>query len=679
MRTRSAAMAAAYIHALMEHFAPASPAGRAIASWLRHNARGLGVDFEAAVTAGPRRRAPKTDKPLPRRAWSRLHGAIGRAAVAEGNDACADNLAAFIASVGLDAVEAALFSFVFHTDRDRLFARLCSAVVDAERLDSLSLAGIALGQPAVELWSRLTRGPLRQLNLIDIAGRDGDKFNYFVPYRIVDALSPPSAGREDVEARLIGVRLATPLAADDFAHMARERDFAIRLLRGALQSRQSGINILLHGAPGTGKTEFCKMITAAAGGALFAVGEADEEGEEPNRFERLEALRLAERLGSRRSFTVLLFDEMDDLLQGGASALIDGTWVRRAGSKLFLNRLLEGNRTPILWTVNAIDEFDPALLRRMSFVFEMRALPLPARQRLWAARTRERGLALSDVQASDLARHHNVAPSFIATAADAVALANGGAEDLAFVVGANSRASRGAGNGALLNARFEPALTNADSDLVRLERALARRDTPRDVSLCLYGPPGTGKSAFARHLAAAMGLDVLVKRGSDLLSKWIGETEQRIAAAFAEARQDGRVLIIDEAETFLRSRAGAERSWEMSMVNELLVAMETHPLPFVCTTNHLDSVDAAALRRFSFKVKFDFMTPQQSRQAYERFFARAAPAALAEITALTPGDLAAVAKKLRVLDAARASDGAILEMLEQEVAVKNLPARRIGF
>jgi transitional endoplasmic reticulum ATPase len=679
MSTRSAAMVAAYIHALMEHFPPASPGGRAIASWLRHNARGLGIDWDALMRAMRVRTPARSEMPLPARAWQALMRAMAQASIPGEYDAATENVDAFVHSLGLDAIESDLFRFVFQTHRDKSFNVLCGTIIDALRVDSLTLASLALRQPASELWSRLSRGPLRHLRLIDADKRGIEKFIYFVPDRIGDALLPPSNGGADIEARLIGTRLATALDSGDFAHMMRERDFAVRLLHGTLQVRQTGINILLHGAPGTGKTEFCKMVATAAGGCLFAVGEADENGEEPNRYERLEALRLAERLGSQRPGTVLLFDEMDDLLQGGGSAYIDGTWVRRAGSKLFLNRLLESNRVPILWAVNAIDEFDPALLRRMSFVFEMRSLPLPARRRLWEARTRERGLSLSGAQVAALARQYKVAPSFIATATDAVGLAKGSPDDLEFVVDTNSRPGRAAAPETPSAGRFEPALTNADSDLVRIERALTRRDAPRDVSLCCYGPPGTGKSAFARHLAAAMGLDVLVKRGSDLLSKWIGETEERIAAAFAEAKQDGRVLIIDEAESFLWSRAGAERSWEVSMVNELLVAMEKHTMPFICTTNHLDSIDKAALRRFSFKVKFDFMTPEQSRQAYERFFGRAAPAALKELAALTPGDLAVVAKKLWVLDSAHASDAEILEMLEHEVAVKNLPARRIGF
>jgi SpoVK/Ycf46/Vps4 family AAA+-type ATPase len=261
-----------------------------------------------------------------------------------------------------------------------------------------------------------------------------------------------------------------------------------------------------------------------------------------------------------------------------------------------------------------------------------------------------------------------------------VAAAGGTAEEIDFAVSALARPVMGRLRSAEAPAPagFAPELTNADTDLGALQAALARTGAPRDVTLCFYGPPGTGKSAFARRLADGMGLDLLVKRGSDLLSKWVGDTERLIAEAFEEALKEERFLIIDEAEAFLWSRAAAGKSWEVSMVNELLVCMESHPLPFACTTNHLEQIDAAALRRFAFKVKFDYMTAVQTAAAYRRFFDRVPPPVLHEFTALTPGDFAAVARKLHHLGDEARTDGALLRLLEQEMAVKNLP-RRIGF
>ena len=68
------------------------------------------------------------------------------------------------------------------------------------------------------------------------------------------------------------------------------------------------------------------------------------------------------------------------------------------------------------------------------------------------------------------------------------------------------------------------------------------------------------------------------KRASDLLSMWVGDTEQRIAAAFAEAHDAGHFLVFDEADSLLADRRFAERTWEVSQVNEMLAWMEHHPL-----------------------------------------------------------------------------------------------------
>jgi ATP-dependent 26S proteasome regulatory subunit len=671
----------------MDAFAPATPAGRRLAEWLRDNQDAVGIDFDAATRmrtrtrTGRRGRPVATDRPLSEPRWSRLQAAVTAVSEADsaGKDVVASNVASFARAVGLDEVEFDLFRFVMQSERDSGFWNLCAGIVGTRRVDSLGLAALALRRPHGELWQSLCRGPLRNLHLVELADDRPGRFALSVPYRISQAMLPPNDGLGDIEQRLIGPSQSTQLCLGDFEHIARERDFIVRLLRGTLAERRSGVNLLFYGPPGTGKTEFCRVIARQLGCDLFAVGEVDEDGNEPLRRERLDALRLADKLATPRNNALLLFDEMEDILEHGDRSTSGPQQVRRAGSKVFFNRLLEQNRVPVLWTANAIDEFDPAFLRRMTFALEMKALSTKGRARLWEGLAQRQGLTLPAGQASALAQRYNVAPSLMTGAVQAVATARGNTDEIDFVVTTLAKPVCGARvRQASAAAHYSAELINADSDLAALETAVARQNAARDFSLCLYGPPGTGKSAFARHLAAAMGLDPLVKRGSDLLSKYIGETEQRIAAAFAEARMDARFLIIDEAEGFLWQRGGASRSWEVSMVNELLVAMESHPLPFACTTNHLEFIDPAALRRFSFKVKFGFLTPAQTALAWRRYFATEPPKALCELIALTPGDFAAVARKLRVLGAT-AGGPETLRLLEQEVAVKNLPGRRIGF
>jgi SpoVK/Ycf46/Vps4 family AAA+-type ATPase len=206
---------------------------------------------------------------------------------------------------------------------------------------------------------------------------------------------------------------------------------------------------------------------------------------------------------------------------------------------------------------------------------------------------------------------------------------------------------------------------------------MAAAGSPADVSLLLTGPPGTGKTALARHLADRLDRPLAVKRASDLLSCWVGGTEANIAAAFAEARESGAVLLFDEVDSLLLDRAEAKAAWEVSQVNELLTWMDSHPLPFVAATNFARRLDPAALRRFVFKVELKALSPALAERAFVRFFGGAAPAGLERIAGLTPGDFAVVARQLR--GRADASAGEILALLEAEARAKPEPSQAIGF
>jgi SpoVK/Ycf46/Vps4 family AAA+-type ATPase len=113
-------------------------------------------------------------------------------------------------------------------------------------------------------------------------------------------------------------------------------------------------------------------------------------------------------------------------------------------------------------------------------------------------------------------------------------------------------------------------------------------------------------------------MPLLSKKASDLLSPYVGLTEKNIAACFEKAIEQEALLLIDEADSFLQSRSSAAHSWEITAVNEMLTQMESHPLPFVCTTNLINILDEAAFRRFTLKMKFDYLTPAQLNDACQR-------------------------------------------------------------
>ncbi|MBI3147471.1 MAG: AAA family ATPase [Betaproteobacteria bacterium] len=589
--------------------------------------------------------------------------------------------------LALDPVEQAILEFRLAADSDPLWSILscrawqmippsrvlsCALAIDEQRIqEALAPEGMLFRSGVVEERRRkeLFLDCISVIDsLVDLANKPGDDVLRVFRSRIAAAPAPV-------------------LAAQNYPHLAREIAVLKAYFGAALRDRRRGVNVLLYGEPGTGKTEFARMIAREAGSALFEVAVLTRWGAPLESPQRLRAFRLAQALLERAGAHLLFFDEVDEVFRPAEASPEE--MGKRSDLKGFFINQLETNPVPAIWVCNNVWSMDRALRRRFDFVLRMDAPPRCVRRQVLDNELA--GLAISDTWKSRFAEHEQLVPALVAKAAKIAhaALAEWpGAEleaALSTTIG-NSLQALGLPREPRVQARsvttYRPEALNCDCDIAGMAETLQRAQSGR---LCFYGPPGTGKTAFAQHLAQTMDRPLLVRRASDLLSKWVGENEHNAAAMFAEAREEKAILLLDEADSFLQQRGNAQRSWEVTLVNEMLTQMENFEGVFLASTNLIEQFDLASLRRFDCKIRFDYLRPEQ---AWLLFQDTAETLGLDRIVAvrdrvlrlgpLTPGDFALVIRQARLRPVSDLED-LIGRLRAEQAARPDVRRATIGF
>jgi ATP-dependent 26S proteasome regulatory subunit len=122
----------------------------------------------------------------------------------------------------------------------------------------------------------------------------------------------------------------------------------------------------------------------------------------------------------------------------------------------------------------------------------------------------------------------------------------------------------------------------------------------------LSGPPGTGKTMIAGLVAQELGLDLYQADLSKIVSKYIGETEQRLAELFDAAEHGQAIILFDEADSLFGKRTDVRSSndrYANLETNYLLQRLEAFDGICVLTTNHESAIDPAFLRRLSIHIR----------------------------------------------------------------------------
>ena len=592
------------------------------------------------------------------------------------------------ALLGLDELHAAILTFAALS---RQHSSLCE-LVDSIRPSSIDavakMLSIALKIRDVDIGTMLRpNGLLRASRIVSIEQSDiGRGIRLVIPSELCAALFSPADNIQMLMSAFLENAPPPQLKADAFSHLAQETALLTAYLSNACASGAPGVNILIYGSPGTGKTEYVRWLASHQGKPLYQVKAVDDQGDAISGLNRLAFFQLSQRY-LQKSDALMLFDEIEDVFPSS-----DNPFLSRnpAAGKMFINGLLESNPIPSIWISNEVSHIDKAYLRRFDFSFEMGIPPIAIRRGI--LHNYLRGQPISDEVINALAQQEQLSPAQIEKAAKILRLSRTKAEHreaTLLLVIENSRALLGQEKTdalpSLAECGYQLDYLNSDCDLTQLLAQLKR--TPAAVgALCFYGAPGTGKTALAHHIASEIGVPLLAKRASDILSPYVGETEQKIALMFKQAKQDGALLLLDEADSFLTERQSAKNAWEVTAVNEMLTQMERFEGLFICSTNLMQRLDAASLRRFALKIKFDYLKPEQRWRlflAHTKKFRRAHEneyrTTLNQLNNLTPGDFFTVRRQAALLSVTLTADE-LLKRLAQECRSKvGNENRQIGF
>jgi SpoVK/Ycf46/Vps4 family AAA+-type ATPase len=519
------------------------------------------------------------------------------------------------------------------------------------------------------------------LLIIDYYGTDLNRRLEFITDRFPSKMFSTESNIEYMIKEIVCECDNTELTLNDFTHLDKELSILIPYLKNGIITNQKGVNVLLYGVPGTGKTELTKLLANELKKSLYEISYSDHDDEPIDGRKRLEAYKSAQALLSNKDI-FLMFDEVEDVLNND-----DNPLTKRQKNKAWINRILENNLIPTVWITNNVRSIDNAIIRRFDIVIEV-AIPNKSKRVEIINKFSQNQLSIDAI--SKLASNETIAPALISRASKVVS-SLGGFEnkDSAFeMIIDNTLKAQGydgikENSSISLPKTYNPNYINSSMDLEKLTLGIGKSQNAR---ICLYGPAGTGKSAYGKYIAEKLDKSVIIKKGSDLLSKWLGETEKNIANAFKEAKEEGSVLIFDEVDSFLANRNNANKNWEITQVNEMLVQMESFNGIFIATTNLMDNLDPASLRRFDLKMEFTYLKPEQ---ASKLFISECENIGLNKISnddtkkikslsLLTPGDFAAVFRQNRFNPIENVND--FYQRLKSEVTIKTIDSsKKMGF
>lgn len=555
----------------------------------------------------------------------------------------------------------------------------------------VSVLSVALSYVETEIELALERnGRLISSGLLQIEPNLVTEFNQklLMSPKLIDAVYKKAKNVDELLSYAFKKMPTSKLSSrEHFSHQLVEVRMLSKLLLATKRTNMPGVNILVHGLPGVGKTALVSALARELKLNAYSVSNDDVFDDEDISLElRFKNYRMLQKLLSNTKNGLVVFDEIEDVLPKPNSS--------RHGffdKKGWVNELLETNPVPAVWIANHVWQIDPAFMRRFDLVLEVRMPPRSFRKQMLKKLLPTADDGWINSKSSEL----DLTPALIEKTASM--LQRIGVETLSEtqqLFDQQITARRNALGITTTKQRvsdpqcYKLDLLNTTASISSIVQSIASKPSGR---VLLYGPPGCGKTALAYYLAELADKPIMIRRASDLIAAWHGETEKNICNMFNEATFENAVLLLDEADGFLRDRSSAVHSWQITQVNELLTQMECFNGLFICATNFMQNLDLAVMRRFEIKLKFDFLSLAQSQHLFNEVMYRLTGAkcnevamhkvrqALSKLTNLTPGDFSAIEKQFLWIGDNITTEKLIFELIQASQIKCGGRSMSIGF
>lgn len=514
------------------------------------------------------------------------------------------------------------------------------------------------------------------------------------------ALAYPGMDAKDMVKSLLGTPCSSDLTLDDFSYLGEDLYSMVRLLKAAVERGEKGINVILYGPAGNGKTELTKAIAAYLGKSLYAVGENESfkpegdttddmdrpvvniSGGAPERSSavRMAQLQRAQALLKGSDEAVLLFDEVEDLLIKGT----DSSKSADVDSKIGINRMLENNPVVTIWTGNDPEKFHEAVRQRFAYSLYVGVQPTLVREKIWKRQLALQKVELPAQDVLELARKYNAPPRMVTKAVRVAALSGGGREAIEQFLAVDSRLALGHREAAVNDFRipegYDPKLavsSPADQTKVDELTSLSRARTP--FSLLVTGEKGTGSSYLLNYIGEQAVQNVGEVSMAELAqpSPMISP-EQKIQQVFSSAANERALLVFHDIEFLSDNPGGRTAHWDTSLAATFVAAARRHSLPFAVTTQSDMEIPEAFRSEFSHQLSLQSFTAPQAQEAYGIFFGHSAPATLDQLGGLVIEDFEAVRRRAgQYAGEGITDDTTLISLLAQQKQLR-LDNRRAG-